>query len=450
MDNSALSFEDYSAEGLSIIQKKPFILSYGLLYLITALLLAAIIWSFFTRLDVIISIEGQLQPDGDAVKVYSPSDGELVDLLVSEGVPVRENQVIARIKSSAALLAASDAEQAKIAFDQARLVKEQFPERRALLEQEVQNIENEITILKNEINTLAGVGRDRLALSQKNRLAVVKSNLEIRQREKNTAQDLFLKYEALRKSPGGGGISDKTFQEKRDALFLAQQNYQQALTEYDELEQQFNKQKLEFEKELTSLTREKTQLQLEKSIKSQEISFKEAEIEANYQAGYAKYQAALKMRLDNLGKDNFIEIRAPVDGEIVVMHYSQPGDKINSTLPLIELAPASARKVLLLYIPDKDRGLLQPGQQVAMKFHAFPYHRFGIVKGELMYVSDSAQTTEGKTALYKGYVSLEQNHVDNNGVQIPLRYGMKALAEITLQKKRAIDFILAPFVKAKK
>jgi len=123
---------------------------------------------------------------------------------------------------------------------------------------------------------------------------------------------------------------------------------------------------------------------------------------------------------------------------------TQTGDKVQANTPLLSIAPKGARSVLKIDINEKDRGFLREGQEVKMKFSAFPYQRYGFISGTLDYISPSTQRSQSDTAVYKGHVSLDKDYYQVGDINYPLRYGMAAIAEVVIRKRRLIDLAFDP------
>jgi HlyD family secretion protein len=100
--------------------------------------------------------------------------------------------------------------------------------------------------------------------------------------------------------------------------------------------------------------------------------------------------------------------------------------------------------VLKIDIDEKDRGFLREGQEVKMKFSAFPYQRYGFISGTLDYISPAAQRSQSNAVVYKGHVSLNRDYYRVDNTDYPLRYGMAATAEIVVRKRRLIDMAFDP------
>jgi HlyD family secretion protein len=103
--------------------------------------------------------------------------------------------------------------------------------------------------------------------------------------------------------------------------------------------------------------------------------------------------------------------------------------------------------VLKIDINEKDRGFLREGLEVKMKFSAFPYQRYGFITGTLDYISPSTQRSQSDAPVYKGHVSLNKDVYRVNGIDYPLRYGMAAVAEVVVRKRRLIDMAIDPLRK---
>jgi hemolysin D len=156
--------------------------------------------------------------------------------------------------------------------------------------------------------------------------------------------------------------------------------------------------------------------------------------------------AAARIKFENIDKDNFLLIVAPVDGVITDVTSTQPGDKIQANAPLGGIAPKNAKPILKLEIAEHDRAFLREGLPVQLKFNAFPYQRYGLIRGTLQYISPATKPSAAtKQPVYEGRVTLEQEAYKVGETSYPLRYGMTATAEIVVRERRIIDLALDPF-----
>jgi len=160
----------------------------------------------------------------------------------------------------------------------------------------------------------------------------------------------------------------------------------------------------------------------------------------------ADFDTASRIRFENIDKDNFLQIVAPVSGIVTDLTSTQPGDKVQANSPLGGIVSSNSRSIVKVAIAESDRAFLREGQPVKVKFNAFPYQRYGAVNGVLDYISPATKAaSQNNPPMYEGRVSLERDHYEIGQAKYPLRYGMTATVEIVVRERRLIDLALDPF-----
>jgi HlyD family secretion protein len=189
-----------------------------------------------------------------------------------------------------------------------------------------------------------------------------------------------------------------------------------------------------------------TDLQLQYDSAVRDITDAEDKLRLQLQSARLVSEAAARIRFENIDKDNFLLILAPVSGVITDVTSTQRGDKIQANAPLGGIAPKDARPVLKIEIAEHDRAFLHEGLPVKLKFNAFPYQRYGLISGTLAYISPATKpSATDKQPVYEGRVTLDKNYYQIADTRYPLRYGMTASAEIVVRERRLIDLGLDPF-----
>lgn len=442
------ALEEHSAEGIAILYAEPSRLISRLILIIAGFLLAALVWSFFGRADVIVSATGILAPEEEVRRIYTPIQGELVDIYMAEGLPVSRGDVLARINAREAIQAATNALDAEIRLAEAEQEYREFPERKRLLSRQAAALLRQIETQEKLHEKRITEGLSKLAQAQKAKLEEARGDLDKSRRTRDTAKREAAKYRRLYDTPGGGGVSKNKVDEMWDAYLAAQTNFKLAEARLGELDFQLSEEYTQAKTELEGSDQKLTELRIEHKSLITQIKREENKVELKLRSARLASEAAEQISFENIDEENFLRIISPASGIITEVKFTQTGDKIPANTPLGTIAPKGATQVLKIDIPERDRGFLREGLEVKMKFGAFPYQRYGFIRGTLEYISPTALGNSGdKAPMYKGHVSLERTYFTVGKNDYPLRFGMAAIAEVVVRKRRLIDMALDPLRK---
>jgi membrane fusion protein len=155
-----------------------------------------------------------------------------------------------------------------------------------------------------------------------------------------------------------------------------------------------------------------------------------------------------------------VVIRAPESG-VVTAVLAERGHAVSPNTALASLLPADATLQAQLFAPSKAMGFLRPGQQVQLRYQAFPYQTFGHYTGTVLKVSrtplqaselaglplpESLKEAPVAEPLYRITVALEQQAVQAYGHAQPLVAGMQLEADVMLERRRLIEWIFEPLL----
>jgi hemolysin D len=440
------ALEDHSAEGIAILTAQPMRLIEATIIVMVALILSALVWSCIGRADVIVSAPGALGPESEVRRIYAPVDGELADIYIAEGQPVKKDDVIGRINARGAIEAATNALDARLKLDDAEREWQQFPEKKQLMERKAEALKQQIDVEEHLHENRIAEGTSKLAESQKAQIDEARSNIDNALHARDLAKEEQDKFQRLFASPGGGGVSQTQVEEKKSAFLSAENNLRIAQARLAQLEAQQSHDFAQAKAQLEGSSETLTNLRIEYDATEREIANTEDKLRLQVQTARLAADAAARIRFENIDKDNFLLVLAPVSGVITDVTTTQPGDKIQANTPLGGIAPANARPVVKVEIAEQDRAFLREGLPVKLKFNAFPYQRYGVVSGTLEYISPATKPSIAtKLPVYEGRVTLDRDYYSVAGTRYPLRYGMTATAEIVVRERRLIDFALDPF-----
>ena len=442
----AEALEDHSPEGVAVLTAEPWRFTRLIVLALLGLVLSGLLWSFFGHADVIVSAQGALAPESEVRRMYAPVDGELANLYMAEGQPVSTGDVVARLNARGAIEAATSALEAQLKLEAAEREWKEFPERRALLERRAATLKQQMELEEFQHEKRIAEGTGRLAESQRAQLQEARTNVEDARRARDAAREEADKYARLLALPGGGGVSQIQVDGKRNALQAADNALRVAQSRLSELTARQGMEFGQARAQLETSGQELGKLRLQYEAAVRETSSTEDKLRLQVQAARLVAEAAARIRFENIDKDNFLLILAPVDGVVTDVTSTQPGDKLQANTPLGGIAPKGARPVLKIEIAEADRGFLREGLAAKLKFNAFPYQRYGLIDGTLEFIAPAAKASaQSKQLVYEGRIRLNQDYYKVGGRNYPLHYGMVATAELVVRERRLIDLALDPF-----
>lgn len=158
----------------------------------------------------------------------------------------------------------------------------------------------------------------------------------------------------------------------------------------------------------------------------------------------------IEMDLIRYKQNRSYVVRSPISG-IVASVIFQQGQAVNLSKPLVKIIPSKADLIAEVFIPMNKSGFLSKNKQAIIRFDAYPFERFGTVKGIVTSVSQSILTDEEddkpfrlNQPYYKAVVTLNVPFLSIYGAKIPVQHGMTVSAVILGEKKKIWKWILDP------
>ncbi len=169
--------------------------------------------------------------------------------------------------------------------------------------------------------------------------------------------------------------------------------------------------------------------------------------------------AVLEQELAEAEAQREIVIAAPQAGIVTALRVAAGGG-VNPAEPLMTLVPAGAVLEARLYGPSRSIGFVRPGQQVLLRYGAYPYQKFGLYQGTVTSVSRStvgagelaeqadaaglAGAAAGGEPVYRVTVALESQSATAYGKPAPLQPGMTLEADVLIETRRIYEWVLDP------
>ena len=143
-------------------------------------------------------------------------------------------------------------------------------------------------------------------------------------------------------------------------------------------------------------------------------------------------------------------LTSPVTGVIASIEVNV-GDSIAPRQLLMTVLPEEMDLAAEIYVPSRAAGFIQAGQTVRISYDAFPRQKFGTFKGRIERVSNFV-VLPGEIprpfpipeATYKVQVEIHDTAISTSIGSAGLRPGMLLAAEIVLEKRNFLDWLLEP------
>ncbi len=131
-------------------------------------------------------------------------------------------------------------------------------------------------------------------------------------------------------------------------------------------------------------------------------------------------------------------LAAPIAGRLASLRAA-PGMAVTASEELATLVRPGDRMEVLLFVPSASAGSVAPGQEVALRYDAFPYQRYGVGRGVVTEIAATASAERPDAPpTYRVKVRL----LDDD--RFVLRPDMTLSASITLERRSLLDWLFAP------
>lgn len=145
-------------------------------------------------------------------------------------------------------------------------------------------------------------------------------------------------------------------------------------------------------------------------------------------------------------------LRAPVAGTVMRVLAREGSTPIGNT-SLMTIAPNGALLEARLLVPTRAIGFLEVGQEANLQIEAFPFQRFGVVKGYIRQIQpmvirpgDIAFPIQQTEPVYEVRVFITREFINAYGTARPLRPGMVLRADLPIDRRRLWQQLFDPLL----
>lgn len=426
------------------------------LWVLCAMLAAALAWSWFARLDIHAIAKGKIQPSGRSKIVQTLDPGKIRTINVTNGAQVKAGDILLELDPTDSQADRRTLE-GQLDWLNADLVRRPA----AIAAVNAQNDTPQLTFpatvspevqlqVRNSFSADMGqyiAGRDSLIAQRGQQVATQQRlTMSIESREKLIAslKERVGMKEALVSLQSG----------TRSSVIDALQTMQGEMTNmaYDQ------GQLLEAQAGIIASERKIAQMK-------QEFVAKQAQ---EFLDSQRKKSDVLQALVKADAKETRTRLRAPIDGYVQQLLVTTVGQVVTTGQPLMVVVPTDGKIEVEAQVENQDIAFIRLGQEAIIKVDSFPFTRYGSIKGTVKRISpdavdqrDAGMTSETNTQrnanssaltgvsqvqnlIYPVTVELSELSIFADGRDVPLGPGMTVSVEIKTGDRRVIDYLLAP------
>jgi HlyD family secretion protein len=464
--------EDYLSYELGkAVQELPPLYMRLLAGSISLLVLGAIAWAYFSKIDEVAVAPGELMASIQVRPVRSLGSGTIREVKVKEGDRITKGDILIE----------RDRDLPQVEVDRLAKSTQLIREDLERLEAERTGTKNTGTNLQDQLlnSRLQDFQSRRLAaLAEANRqiglinearidLSRLQENLSNAQTNLTNAQTNFTNAQTILAQ---AKTTLANAQKREQALRILLSDGATPRLDYIEAQDRIIQAEANITKSQDSITNAQNKIteaqdkviSLEKAIAAQQQKIQQAE--QAYQAAHQQAEGLASQRQSEIlteikkrrEEQTTVEgqlaqakkqreqetIPAPISGTV----YSIKGTKgpVQSGEELLSILPAGEELLLEVKILNRDIGFIRQDMKAKIKIATFPFQEFGTIDGTIIKISPNAITDKDLGLVFPSQIKLAQHSIKVRGQDVALTPGMTATAEIITRKKSVLTFLIEP------
>lgn len=457
---------EFLPAALEILEKPASPVRIAFLWFICILATVTLLWTWFGTFDIVATAQGKVQPAGRVKIVQSLETGKTKSVPVTNGMQVKSGDMLVelddtetRAEETAAIISLN-AFQAEIARREAVLsVIAEWQQH------DIWSVSRTLPLanfsLSADIPDYINKREQKIYQADLSQFSSTLNNLNAQRMQKQaeiesltnaiTAQKDLVATLTERVSMRSSLVQTKTG--SRAHVIDALQQQQEATT---------------------TLTTQMGQLNAARAALNATTS-EAAKFIDSFVADNAARQSEAARRVDELEQQvvkaekrrKSMIIRSPIDGTVQASAVNTTGQVVTTGTELMRIVPKNSPLEIEAYLPNRDIGFVKAGQEAVIKVEAFPFTRFGIIKGEVFRIATDAipepdaqqlegsATKELNSLIPTGNAQRMQNLVfpitvtpgqKTAGQIINLDPGMTVTVEVNIGKRRILEYLFSPLV----
>lgn len=493
------------SDSREMLEAKPHFFVTWFVYILIAIITAALIWAYFGEIEDYVKANGTVRPGDTISTIRNAVAGRVKTVNIEEGIQVKKGDMLYTIETDGILLEKNEKakvvsglekenknllkfkqsiQEEKNLFDSSDAEEVDYYNRfqkyltdRKSNEEQMNNsyldlvqlkadaeaskkmteikLDNSNEVLKNQETLLASI--------ENNKNLFDKSSTEYQRRYEdfvfklNQMNSLYEqkrdKYEELKKLYDVGVVAENELKDAKNQMDSAKLETDKFKNEFVmNLQDSIKQSKQSIEELSASIAKWKTSVEAYRSKnQNTELVLEKmyldmlVQIEDSLSANRTNLDNA-KIELKNL-ELNLKEatVTSPIDGIVSLYTEINQGDLLQSGIDIAAIVPdTSTEYKIQLMVSNKDIASIKEGQRIKYHFLELPYHEYGEVEGIVKKIGTDARVDkESGSSYYMVEATVEKTELESyKGVKAQVKVGMICEAQVVTKSRKILWWLL--------
>lgn len=396
-------------------------------------LAATIVWLTFGKVDVVASANGKLIP-ADSVKLIQPAEAGVVRrILVHDGQRVRAGQALVELDPT---VSAAEAEQARKALETSEL---DAARNRAVLSA----LDGRGLAFVAPAQTPSDVAANQLALAHAQLADILgTAGANVARRDAAAAARVEAQIQATKLAETLPLLDEQIAANEQ----LLAKGYVSKLKVIE-----MRRQRLSAGRDREAAIATSARAAAEMAGAQSAIAQATSEARSKLLADLTKAESDARLRREELAKttqkSSLQTLASPVDGVISQLAIHTVGGVVEATKPIMVVVPTDGALVADVKVMNRDIGFVRAGDTVAIKLEAFPFTRYGTIRGRVENIGSDAVEDEKLGLVYPARIVLGKVS-SKRGAIIRPEVGMQVTADIRTGSRTILSYLVSPIDEA--
>ncbi|QDZ06427.1 HlyD family type I secretion periplasmic adaptor subunit [Sphingomonas panacisoli] len=166
----------------------------------------------------------------------------------------------------------------------------------------------------------------------------------------------------------------------------------------------------------------------------------------------AKAESDARLRREEVAKatqkSSLQTLVSPVDGVIAQLAVHTVGGVVEAAKPIMIVVPVGGTVIADVKIPNRDIGFVRVGQGVALKLEAFPFTRYGALRGKVESIASDAVEDDKLGLVYPAQISIDAVQPGLRSGKLKAGVGMQITADIRTGQRSLLSYLISPIDEA--